>query len=93
MYVMTGHHVYDKNHLDLVHHLSLVTNNASMSNAIIALWLPNQNVLHFLGKRGFVRGPLEHKVVCKVQVCYGIAWLAIHLCVRICMFRWPLNLS
>ncbi len=28
----------DKNHLDLVHHLSLVTNNASMSNAIIA-WL------------------------------------------------------
>ncbi len=25
-----------------------------------------------------MRGPLEHKVVCKVHVYYGIAWLAIH---------------
>ncbi len=29
--------------------------------------------------KDFVRGPLEHKVICKVQVYYGIAWLAIHL--------------
>ena len=47
----------------------------------------NQKVLHFLGKKGFVRSPLEHKVVCKVQVYYGIAWLAIHLSESFCLNR------
>ncbi len=42
------------------------------------IWITSIVLLHLLGKQDFVRGPLEHKVICKVQVYCGKAWLAIY---------------